>query len=202
MQKILLALIIILIFTIPISAGEVEENMVEFAYELGQQRAANTGGNAPTKFELREMFKWIRHYAHNRTVFTSADFCPYEVGYNPDQLVKDIFAIVWEESWFINEPDQDNGTGYGWIAMQWSTREDLIERVYGWKDYNKNPYKHREQAKMIVGMLLYLRHRTNNRHRTILGYNVGPGVGYINGQTYFNRFVTKRRVLDEILKPS
>lgn len=176
--------------------------MGDFAEELTEKRAFHTGCEPTPRNEIDEIINWINFYSNNRNVYLDADFDPYDVDYHPRDLLKDAFAIIWEESWFINEPDQDNGTGFGWAAMQWNTAKDLQSRVYDWEEISQNKlYKHREQAKYMVGYLLWLKNHYGDRHRTILGYNKGPGVIRINGQTYFNRFVEKRRILDSRLDP-
>lgn len=197
-MKVLLIIVLLMTFPAEIQADDAFYNHLEDkAYAIASARAQATGAEVTSRGEIKEIIKWIDFYANNRTEFMEADFDPYDVDYEPRQLLKDAMAIIWEESWFINETSQDDGTGFGWAALQWGTAKDLQSRVYKWEKFEKNSlYKHKEQAKYMVGYILWLKNHYSDRHRTILGYNKGPGVVLINGQQYFLKFIQKRREID------
>lgn len=199
-----IAIIVILLFTSPVhvEAEDAFYNCLEEKFfNIAQQRATYNDVKMPSREEIREIIKWVDFYANNRNEYLGAKFDPYDVDYHPRQLLKDAMAIIWEESWFINEQNQDDGTGFGWAAIQWGTAKDLQSRVYNWEKFKKDSlYKHREQAKYMVGYILWLKNHYGDRHRTILGYNKGPGVVLVNGQRYFLKFVQNRRNIDNYLK--
>lgn len=152
--------------------------------------------------EVEEIVYWLHYYSENREAFKNNRF-DHDLEY--PQLWKDALAIVWEESWFVNEPNQDNWTGFGWGALQWGTAKDNAVRIFGWDWKNESvalPHSNRLQAKYVIGHLLYLRDYYSDRRKAILGYNMGMNIHNKNpwDERYWLKVSIWRRQIDDYLR--
>jgi hypothetical protein len=154
------------------------------------------------KHEVEEIVYWLHYYSEHREVFKNSRF-DHTLDY--PQLWKDSLAIVWEESWFVNVRNQDNGTGFGWGALQWGTAEDNANRLFNWDWENEKkalPYSNQLQAKYVIGHLLYLQDYYGNRRKAILGYNMGMNIHNKNpwDERYWLKVSIWRRQIDDYLR--
>ena len=142
--------------------------------------------NKATGEQIKNRIDPIKYYSHNRYKFANASF--NEELLSPFELKIISFAIIWQESWFVNYSSQDNDTGFGFAALQWTTAEWLAE-IYNWdweEDKSKiSPYGQvmssrqgdKLQVKYMIGYLLWLYdYYDNNVGKTITGYNRGTRV--------------------------
>ncbi|MFW5895409.1 MAG: hypothetical protein ACOCT9_01565 [archaeon] len=162
----------------------INNKKIKFNQNLSSKRATNE--------ELSERIKWLGHYSKERNSYDEAWYTPGK-GYNSKRLWKDVFSMVWVESWFINYKSHDQGAGFGYGGMQWSTAKDMAE-VYDWdwekeksilKDFD-HPQNNKLQAKYIVGYVYWMYEYYNqDRQKAIAGYNTGTGVEDPDYNPYF-----------------
>lgn len=132
---------------------------------------------------------WILYYAKNREVYKRAKFPVENNGYRKKRLGKDGLSVAWFEGLFVNYSSQDDGTGFGWIAMQWDHVDTLIS-IYDWPSSEKriiadSGASDQLQAKYLVGNLLYWYNYYGSRGKAIEGYNKGYGVSEYWEYSYY-----------------
>lgn len=162
---------------------------------------------------LRDRVKYLGYYAKNRDVYKGADFEVNNIDYHWKQMWKDLIAIVWIESWFVNEKMQDDGLGFGYGALHWSTAKDMAD-VYGWEYEGDSVLLNDDkvQAKYIVGYLIWLKNYYNRKYEgeysnnhlrgmAISGYNMGLWLGMDYEYTaYYNSIAGRRNTIDKWLE--
>lgn len=197
MKKATILILIIFIFAQP-SAQAIEEKMVEKAYEINHSWVENARLGEHNKADIGNIKNRISALKKYAKAYTPK-------GYNWRRLWKDAFAIVWQESHFVNYANQDDGTGFGWAAIQWDTAEDLAQRR-GW---NWTTEKHqilisdnqgsKVQAKYMIGYLVWLyEYYGQNRRQALSGYNKGLSTNWQRCK-YFKAIEKKIHKLDEYL---
>lgn len=159
------------------------------------------------KQDIKNRVYYLGYFSKNRKTFKNNIFDVYEVdNYNWEKLWLDSYCIVWQESWFVNYLHQDDKTGFGWGALQWSTVEWLAT-IYEWdweKDKNNllsssgylitTKKSDKIQAKYIIGYLLYLyNHYEGERGKVITGYNKGFNVKNYHNDSYYRDIINKEK---------
>lgn len=192
-----LSLFIVLTFTrggLSLNRLEIQEVMTDRAKISNTMWTRGMSHLEPSsRHELHNLIFWLGEYAIR--------YAPE--GWHWKRLWKDMFCIVWQESNFVNYEEQDDETGFGWSALQWSTAKEVAEREeWNW-DFDKSFVQkiYSLQAQYMAKYLVYLyEHYDGDRKKAITGYNKGLDVGDPERYGYWKALKSKIRVLDAKLE--
>lgn len=94
-------------------------------------------------------------------------------------------GMIWQESWFVNYEYHDNKKGFGYVAMLWTTAEDVqVMYEYPEEDLENLPQSADLQAKYLMSYLRYLYDWYDSLEFAVIGYNKGLGAKSIAESQY------------------
>lgn len=199
-RKTLIVLVVVIIvlccFGKIYSKNKIEKVMFEHAKEINSLKIKYDSKlnkqDLATNRQLKERIYWLKYY--------SKELSPK--GYNWKRMWKDAYCIVWLESNFVNYIEHDEGDGFGFIAMKWTTAKEIAKNHSMAFNKLKIQEGSKRQAEYLIRYLVWLYNfYGKNRRKAITGYNVGTGLSenYIYRE-YWLKMSGRINELDKWLK--
>jgi len=183
-------------YTYEIYATHLERKMVELALQDNSNKVANDSRlNPDDEIDYATAIKRVVYLKH----WTNE--IPQEY-IEPRRAFKDLYAIISYESSWVNWNSLDDGRGFGWGSLWWTTCE-WVANVHGWDWEEDKPYiKNSDvlQAKYIVGWYYLLADKyKGDRTKMMAGYKYGVKLkGEYRSELYYYIVRGKLDYLEDI----